>query len=266
MDDGLRTRLWNCVSEHYLGILRMQYPYSLGIEPFSAEKEEVVKNLYHNFLHRPIDIISEDFVVEYNNIRNFFFNATWDEVYDFIEFVVRSIPDDKKKMTLTKSCNRVLQEEMSYYRIVGDLVTPMTSDEEMKAIETAMGCPAEPVRDLMSKALKALSDRKEPNYPSSIKDSVAAVESLCKIIAGDGSKTLVDSLKGVQAKVGLHPALTKSLENLYGYRNVKPGVAHGGTQTAAEGFDEAFFYLVSCSAWVNFLSAKADKAGIRIDN
>jgi hypothetical protein len=64
-------------------------------------------------------------------------------------------------------------------------------------------------------------------------------------------------------QVGLHPALEKAFLSLYGYSSDEDGIRHPILDDPSSvGFDEAKFMLVACSAFVNFLIAKAGAAGL----
>jgi len=137
---------------------------------------------------------------------------------------------------------------------------------EIKEVEKALGSDLGPVRQLLEQALTHLSNKRTPAPADSAKNSILAVESLCVTIAADGSNTLSKSLRGVERKLGLHRILSNSLDSLYAYANVEPGIRHAGSQRIEVGMDEARFYLVVCSAWVNHLSAKAIEAGIKLES
>lgn len=56
-----------------------------------------------------------------------------------------------------------------------------------------------------------MSDRQKPNYRNSIKESISAVESICKIITQDEKATLGKALKKIE---NLHPSLQGSMDKL----------------------------------------------------
>jgi len=100
-----------------------------------------------------------------------------------------------------------------------------------------------------------------PNYRNPIKESISAVESLCNLITGR-KDTLGDALKKLEAKVVIHPALKKGFSSIYGYTSDADGIRHGLLEETNLDFEDAKFMLVSCSAFVNYLIAKSQKAGI----
>ena len=123
-----------------------------------------------------------------------------------------------------------------------------------------------PVRTHLENSLKLLSDRKSPDYRNSIKESISAVEAICRLIAKDKNATLGQALKVVENKVGLHGALKASFSSLYGYTSSAKGIRHalGLLEEPSLSFEDSKFMLVSCSAFINYLISKASKAGIKI--
>jgi hypothetical protein len=152
---------------------------------------------------------------------------------------------------------------MRGYRIVGGEVVDVTSAEEITEIEGALSCGILAVREHIRSAVSLLSERKKPNYHNSIKESISAVESVCRLIGGE--KTLGDALKGSKDKIGLHPALEKGFSALYGYTSDKGGIRHALLEESSVDSTEARFMLVACSAFVNFVIAKASSGGIKLN-
>lgn len=260
MDERLRVGLWNALYADYFSKMQV----SAQDKGFSDNKSKAMAyRIWMGVLYRPVDEIPQNVPEFVRHVKEEFLNAAWNRTYDIIEFVARKDSDSTHRKEFTSLCNNILEEERSAYRFVGNDLSDITSELEIASIETALSVGCAPSRQLFRKALKEYSDRDNPDFANSIKDSVSAVESLCKVIANDGSKTLPESLKKVGEQLDVHPALLSSLNALYGYRNVRPGVGHGSTGTISEGHDEALFFLVSCSGWINYLSMQAQKNGIK---
>ena len=95
---------------------------------------------------------------------------------------------------------------------------------------------------------------------NSLKESISAVESACKLLIGEKSGGLDKALAKLDAQISLHPALKKSLLSLYGYTSDESGIRHAILETSNIGFAEAKFMLVTCSALLNFFLDKARQA------
>ena len=109
-----------------------------------------------------------------------------------------------------------------------------------------------------------LSDRKEPDYRNSIKESISAVESIAQLVSKSPGATLGDALKVIDKHVDIHPALKKGFLAIYGYTSDSDGIRHALLDAPTCGFEDAKYMLVSCSAFVNYLIAKATNAGISL--
>ncbi|MCJ7614296.1 hypothetical protein MUO71_06000, partial [Candidatus Bathyarchaeota archaeon] len=72
------------------------------------------------------------------------------------------------------------------------------------------------------------------------------------------------ALKAVEPKIGLHGALKQSFIKLYAYTSDAEGIRHALMDAPTLSSEDAKFMLVSCSAFVNYLTAKAEKAKIEL--
>lgn len=257
MDNDLRTGLWNALTLFYWNKLKQRYDNEMHI---------LFERLWNDYFKRPIDTLSDNWPATYKEIREYFFSSKWYEVYDFIEFTANNYPDDSVNREFRDYCNSVLERELSIYRFVGGKVTPITSDAEIAEIEEALDStrPLKPVNTHLKRALELFADRKCPDYRNSIKESISAVESICKLITKEEKTTLGQALKRIEDKIGLHPALKEAFSKLYGYTSDAEGIRHALLNEPNLSFEEAKFMLVSCSAFINYLITKATKAGIEI--
>jgi hypothetical protein len=188
-------------------------------------------------------------------LRQYFFKCEWYEVYDFVEFVANNYPP--RKDGFIKACNKVLEQEVSAYRFVDGLVSPITDKVEISEVDRALEGPADPVRTHLRRALELLSDRVNPDYRNSIKESISAVESLAATTVGEKG-TLGQLIKKLEDEIGLHPALRTAFSSLYGYTSDENGIRHAILELQSLGFEDAKFFLVVCSAFVNFVKGKVD--------
>ena len=264
MDDDLRNSLWNA--------LYVLYWQEVQIPNLSDSLNEnitiLLSSLWINYFKKPIDTLSTYWPNTYKEIRKYFFNCKWYEVYDFIEFIANNYPDKYNKVNskFMDFCNSVLERELSAYRFVGGKITQITSEEEISEIEEALenSKPLKAVNTHLKRGLDLLADRKSPDYRNSIKESISAVEAICKLITKEEKTTLVKALKKIKDKVSLHPALEKAFSSLYGYTSDAEGIRHALLDEPNLSFEDAKFMLVSCSAFVNYLISKAAKAEIKI--
>jgi hypothetical protein len=106
-----------------------------------------------------------------------------------------------------------------------------------------------------------LSNKGKPDYRNPIKESISAVEALCKTINNDEKATLGVALKSLEKKGLMHPALTSAFSSLYGYTSDAQGIRHALTEKSNLSSADARFMLISCSAFINYVIAvTANKA------
>lgn len=260
MDDELRNSLWNALTVCY-----WERVTTTIIDGYiTNDSKTFFRQLWLNYFKEPLDILKRPWPFIKAAIKKYFFRCEWNEVYDFIEFVAKSYPDEQINKKFKDYCNSILKNELSAYRFVGEEIAQITSEEEIAEIEDALEVPLTPVSDHLKRALDLLADRKSPDYRNSIKESISAVEAICQLISGDPKATLGQSLKVIKDKVGLHPALEKAFSNLYGYTSDADGIRHTLLKESKLDFEDAKFMLVSCSAFINYLITKSSKAGIKL--
>jgi hypothetical protein len=148
-----------------------------------------------------------------------------------------------------------LEEEKSAYRLIGRQISPITSESEVKEVDAAarVGGKHKPIATHIQAAIRLYSDRKNPDYRNSIKESISAVEAAVKIITEDEKATLGQALTIVQQKHNLHAALKEALSRLYGYTSDEEGIRHAILEGPKVNEADARFMLVICSAFANYL-------------
>lgn len=262
MDDDLRNGLWNALTIFYWNQIKPADTVS-----YYKDLWTLCTTLWLNYFKEPLDTLEDYWFTIYKKLREYFFTCEWYRVYDFIEFIANNYSSQYDKQLNQKfmnHCNSVLEEELSVYRFVGGKITEITTPEEISEIEEALSTPFEGVRIHLKSALDKMSDRKNPDYRNSIKESISAVESLVKLITENPKAELGDGLKLIESKVGLHGALKNAFSSLYGYTSNADGIRHALLEESNLTFADAKFMLVCCSAFVNYLTDKIEKAKIKI--
>lgn len=203
MDNALRNSLWNVISQFVFS--RINIHQGVADSPYA---NSITRILWADFFKSPVDSRSYLCNTCYQSIRKWFFESKWYEVYDLIEFTLEKLFFLEKvfanavnqKKEFVNSCNEYLEREMSGYRIVGDQVTPITSENEINAIEEAQqqSNRFRPISTHLTTALQLLSNREKPDYRNSIKESISAVESLCCIITNSPKATLGEAIGNLE--------------------------------------------------------------------
>lgn len=158
-----------------------------------------------------------------------------------------------------KEMNNAFKKNYVGYRFTGNVITPITNETEIEEILKAQENKRVSVH--IEKAKEFLSNRKNPDYENSIKESITAVELMCNKNTNSEKSTLGDALKLIEKKgISIHPALKSAFDNLYGYTSDASGIRHAGSIGGPEAtFEEARYMLVSCSAFINYLKVCSSK-------
>lgn len=172
----------------------------------------------------------------------------------------------KQTVNFTIFCNKVLESEMTPYGFVGHLLTRLSTDQEIKEVEKALDTQLQNVKTHIKRAHEPLADKKSPDYRNSLKESISVVEAICTEIVGE--KTTLGNALGRLSKKGidLPDSLKGAFEKLYGWSSTKDGIRHSLSEQSKVDHEDALWALVSCSAFVNYLVVKADKAGIKFNS
>jgi hypothetical protein len=267
IDEKLENRLWNVILEDFF--------YKIGASPeYYVRKESDVGQVFiliwQEFFGNRIDEIpgwgNEQISVSknINFIKKWFFESKWFEKYDFLEFLseIELVFSENYDIEFILICNNSLKREMSAYRIVETCIVQITSEEEIVEIEDALLNSSKwgPVNTHLKTAIEYFSNRENPDYRNSVKESISAVESLCKIIVGNNNATLAPALKIIEKKHKIQGALRSAFTALYGYTSDAGGIRHSLLEDdIIVTMEDAKFMLVSCSAFINYLKVKIEK-------
>jgi len=267
IDDELRNQLWNNLTVCLWNLWTPRDSFGGHRSEESKNVELLFQEYWLCYFKRPLDemLPFRDYGYSgYKMMREYFFSAEWYQVYDFIEFAIKKCPLEWSE-GLTKQINISLEEENSAYRIVGHEITEITDLNEINSIKESLDIPFQEVQEHLESALAMLSDRKQPNYRNSIKESISAVEALCKRLSGKPSATLKNALDELKKKVNLHPAFEGGLNKLYGYTSDSSGIRHALIENGQlPEYSEAKYMLVAASGFINYVVTKCVEADINI--
>lgn len=240
----------NVVSSIYiLNILWDRLGYKVDLDLYELENKDI-----------------RDFLI--NKFNRLWYAQQWYTYYDILEIILSfSVSDNKligedekeKISNFKNGVNEIFVEENIGYRIINNQVVNITTEEEINEIEKAMDSVFDSVNDHFEKALSFYSDRKNPDYKNSIKESISAVESMCCIICGE--KVELGKALGRLEKneIYIHGAMRNGFQSLYGYTSDESGIRHVGIEDKEVTEEDAKFMLVTCSAFVNYLKVKFNK-------
>ena len=262
IDSPLLNRIWNSILRDFFEKLDGSRP-SINQSP----RIKVSKFIWEEFFNKRIDefplqsYVGASFEEFLNILEEWYFNAKWYEVYDFVEFLSK-VDQRTANMNFIPQINNALEKELAGYRIIDSEVVQITSEAEIAAIEEAMVHTNkwQPVSTHLKTALEYLADRKSPDYRNSIKESISAVESFCSIITGEKNTTLGKALTAIEKRWQIHGALKTAFSALYGYTSDAGGIRHSLLEDTVDiTFEDAKFMLVSCTAFINYLTVRIEK-------
>ena len=257
MDEPLQNGLWNA----FVPIINGHTGYVL------------LHDIWIDIFKQPIDRLPTSHNKRRDVFRDNFFGSEWNEVYDLIEFVCTHdmsnlrrnkpkshvmdmlLPDYIDASKFVIECNKVLKRETSAWRIINGIVTRITSSVEIDSVEGATSSTIDTVNLHLTQAMRHLYDRRSPDYRNSIKESISAVEAVCAKITGQNAPVLSRALDKIEKEgnISLPPTLRLALEKLYAYTSSESGIRHARIRDSEVTPDLAQFFLVICSAFVNYL-------------
>lgn len=258
IDQELRNALWSLydriIFSNFNNVVQSGSSRILG-----SNLEGFFLNIYMNLFHKPTDEIPFGRSEGISALKKYFMMCQWYEVYDFIEITLDNYPNIRYSSdSFSNSVNLCLEKYLSAYRLSNGNILEITSEQEIQSIEQALENTNQysGVQLHLNQALKLMSDRQNPDYRNSIKESISAVESICKIITQDDKATLGKALKIIEERYSLHAALKSSLSQLYGYASDGDGIRHAMLEESNLSYIDAKFMLVSCTNFINYLIEK----------
>ncbi|BEP44045.1 AbiJ-NTD4 domain-containing protein [Variovorax sp. V15] len=259
IDQDLRNALWNVMDIYAWSAYRPYDGYQY--EDATDRVERLVVGIFLRLYKMAHDAMPKLKDAKYGEqkafpwLRQVVMNGEWHEVYDLVDFIAREAHPSLQK-TLVPAFNSALTRESAAYRFVSGELVEITERSEIEAIESAISKGSRDSKAHLERALQLLADRKAPDYRNSIKESISAVESVCKAIAGNPAATLGDAMKQLKKTRTVHPLLEQALIKLYGYTNDAGGIRHALTEASVDVTSEdARFMLVVCSSFCSYLWA-----------
>jgi hypothetical protein len=243
MDAELANSIWN-VLDHYI------YQPMIKEETNSmaySRYYDLFHAIWFSFLKFPTDQMPHDKFSLVNQMRKHWFSWNYLDKYDFIDFVIQGRELPMHRENFINDLNFVLKRELSGYRIIKEILAPITSETEIREIEKAIDNTADKKKYKgasihLNTALNKLADRENPDYRNSIKESISAIESICKEISNNKKADLAMALKDLKKAIPIHPALEQGFLKIYGYTSDGDGIRHALTDEPNLDQEDALFY------------------------
>ncbi|WP_280273402.1 AbiJ-NTD4 domain-containing protein [Nocardia wallacei] len=238
IDADLRTDLWNLV-------------YTLYFNE-NDDPDEIFRQVWVHHFFLDLDKYPQRRSELEAAIKIRFKSSEWYEVYDLIEAILEEVAENKDEDIST--FNYILERNLAGYRVTKGEVVPISDTGELKEIEQALSVEHDAVQHHLGAAVSLLSNRTEPDYPNSVKESISAVEALAGSLTGKNTLGgAVDQLK--RDGQFSHPALLDAWKKMYGYASDADGIRHGGENAPEVSQALARYILITASAFINLLTA-----------
>src|SRR6266496_231153 len=205
MDQPLRNKLWSVFYDHFF----RHWPNLLeGFPGVSEFVRAQPRWLWVNLLNHTSDSYPGNAECVHA-LRQVFVGGRWDKVYSAVEVCLTRIPASRYPK-LIPAANAVLEQENAGYRILAGKVTDIISPQEIHEVDQTASAAPPPVRTHLDAAVRYLSIAEKRDYRNSIKESISAVESLCRLAGG---VSLEEGLRQLKKKIKVHPALEQAFIN-----------------------------------------------------
>jgi hypothetical protein len=265
MSKELRNLLWNAVygvigvgivnySNFDISARGFHLDYSFNLNAFRERIWVDILKQPRNTLKVNVNNPNPD--IQVNQIHKIYNLLAWDKVYEFFELLLSAMPEYYRGR-VSDLLNKVLAAEHSGYRLIDGQFMRITDENELKVIEVALTSTGvdrfAAVHEQLRTALELFNKKPEPDYRNSIKESISAVEGICKLLTGEKSGGIEKALTKLG---GIHPAMRAGFKKLYAYTSDEDGIRHAMLDEPNIGLAEAKYMLVICSAFVYFVIMK----------
>jgi hypothetical protein len=260
LDDETRVGLWNIIvrANHVLGEAHRGYIYV-----------DMLATIIWSFhFKKPSDERpSEDAV--FRVVKKQILEGPWFSVLDMIEAYIDDFetcaPDNLKSFRdrIVEALNDVFVSGLVDCRFIDGQLIQVGTAIEVDAITDALTQTEDfgGARQSIKRAADLLSDRSNPDYLNSIKESISAVESV--VVNVTGKKTLGAGLKQLTDNgVSIHPALEQAWNKMYGWTSDADGIRHAAIEESESSQAMAKYMLVTCAAFVSYLIETGHKADL----
>lgn len=219
-----------------------------------CEAKRMLPDLLNLFIEESRDLKIRD-------IEHWLKSENWWEFLDLCELISLSLNKyPNKRGEFSKKLNSLFREEKIGYEMqegkierVGNEYTGQYIQEARKLLKDAKYIGAQ---KHFEKAMSYINVRPNPDVENCIKDAVAAIESVGRIIVNDDKALLSNIIKDMANKKIIPKPLDQAIQKIYAYRGDQPGVAHGAVGASQVTIDEAEFVLAMSAAAIMYLVKK----------
>jgi hypothetical protein len=258
IDSVLRIELWNAF---YIFIFRRLE----NADNYSKEQyRDLHQVIWFDFFKNALDDFPMKDYQFSNFIRQNIEKATWFKVYEFFEFIFINIENEDiyQSSEFEDYINQKLKANNSAYTLTGNHFIPITNEVEIDELKQTKSSSEKygltGIQEHLNSAIALLSQKPKANFRNSIKESISMVEVISRIIEPT-ENTLGKALNKLEKHQKISKTLKIGFEKLYAYTNDTNGIRHALMNEHTVDFEDAKFFLVTCSSFTNYLIEKAKK-------
>jgi hypothetical protein len=263
IDTTLRTDLWNL---YYLFI---DQPI---VDADSYQRQSYVnssKKIWMSYFKKAVDDYPKFYSVIRTLTRKHFEEGLWYKVYEFVEFLFLNLRNGLFQLEdFEIQINKALKRNNSGFSLTNGKFIPVTNEVEINEIKTTQSLSVTynlaGIQQHLNSSLELISLKPVPDFRNSIKESISMVEVISRII--EPQNTLGKALNKLDKNEKINSTLKAGFEKLYAYTNDKNGIRHALMDDENVDIEDAKFFLVSCSAFSNYLIEKAIKDKLLFNN
>jgi len=255
LNKATRCRIWNYVVsffEELEGTFDSAKIYKPFVRAYFDEILKVDASKIHNGNAKS----------HFEDLSSDVYGNEWHSVYDLLQFIAdycTQLNSRHYQVLFIAGCNAVLKSEMAGYIFVGGDLCPITEDGEVAEIELALKDESSEVKQHLKSSLRLLSDRKNPDFRNSVKESISALESALRKATGE--KTLGKALNSLPSSTGIrfNQQLKSGLTSLYAWTNGEDGIRHALMTDSNVSREDAKLMLIINSAILNYIRVTFNK-------
>ena len=207
--------------------------------------------------------------LQWGKVKKSIDELPWNGVYDMVHELAQ-VYSEQTGIWIDEQVNKILERGRSGYRMVNGEYQAITDELELfehaEAVHRLERVGLHAARQHLNDAMRAMSDYGDPDYRGAIRESIHAIESVVRLLTGKPNakqNTQLDkALKKISSKVPIHPNLVNAFSQLYRYSSDEEGIRHAMIEADKADYATAKFMVVSCSAFINYMTLKAEEEGV----
>jgi hypothetical protein len=221
---------------------------------------EFYRYLWADFLKRRLDVFPKSQDEVRDAIRDLIMDGNWYRTFDLFEYIFAVLTSKGNKQlfdvkNFRNSVNVQLQNNNVGYRLGEKEFVAITNELELQEVEAlnarAISVKLKSVEVHLANAIRLMSLKPVPDLRNSIKESISMVGAVARLI--EPSNDLNRSLSALETKGLISEKLSKKLKSIYNYTSDGNGIRHELMDDPKLTFAEARYFLITCSAFTNYL-------------